>query len=162
MAPATRVARTRNLISAPFTLKTLSRMRPRSNSVNAARMCSCSLSAGVVASTPSPSDTNAMPSAWSSSKSVTRWRTFRPRRSRRKQDEHIELPALRVGDEPVELRAPILRARDADVDIFRRGPLARLRVTAQLQQLVVDGLLCRVHAGVDGGSHDDSGSRRDL
>ena len=60
--------------------RTRSAMRARSNSAMAAKICICSFPAGVVASMPSCSDTNATPNAWSSSSSVTKCFKLRPNR----------------------------------------------------------------------------------
>ena len=64
---------------------TRSEILARSNSARAAKICSCSLPAGVVQSIPSPRLTNATPKACSSSSNVTRCFRLRPKRSSRQQ-----------------------------------------------------------------------------
>ena len=68
-------------------------------------------------------------------------------------DQHIEPPPLGIGQELIERGAPVLRSAYAAIDVLDRRPAARLDVTAQLDQLVLAGLLRGGDAGVDGTAH---------
>lgn len=81
-------------------LRTRSATLARSNSAMAARMCIWSFPAGVVASIPSARDTKSTPRAYRSSSTVTRWRRFWPRRSRRPHEHDVDCPAPGLGHHP--------------------------------------------------------------
>ena len=129
-------------------------MRARSISAIAPRMCICSLPAGVVASMPSPSDTNAMPSACSSSSKHDQVSKVPAEPIEPPDDEHIE--PTRITEELVECRPPVLGAADAPIDVLGGRPMARFDVATQLGQLVLRLLVERRHAGIDSGSHISS------
>jgi hypothetical protein len=130
---------------------TRSAMRARSNSAIAPRTCNCSLPAGVVASIPSARETNATPSAWSSSKNMIRCppcdRALRvqaleipdqqePKVTTRRQPGPAILriePLAESFDEPVEVmvvedlvQSRVERMRGAPREVVRRQPHRRL------------------------------------
>jgi hypothetical protein len=58
-------------------------------------------------------------------------------------DEHIESSAFGITDKLVESGAFVLRPTHSPVHILSRGPSPCLRITPQLEQLVVSRLLDR-------------------
>ena len=49
----------------------------------------------------------------------------------------IHLPAPRIGDEPIESRTTILRARNASIDVLLDGPAAGIGVAPKLRELIL-------------------------
>ena len=73
-------------------------------------------------------------------------------------DESVELPPLGSGNQLVEGRAPVLRARHSPVNVFRGSPTPPAAVVAKLAQLVLRFLVPLAHASVERRSHDCSPS----
>src|SRR5688572_24075801 len=61
--------------------------------------------------------------------------------------------ATHIGDELIERRSSILRAGDALVDVLDGVPPSCGDIAAQLDQLVLGGLIVRAHARIDGDLH---------
>ncbi len=128
---------------------TRSLIRSRSNSARAAKMCNCSLPAGVVQSIPSPRLTNATPTACKSSGNVTRWRRLRPEPVQTPTDQHVKAPTLGIADQRIEDRAPVLGARYTPVHELCPGPASSLDVVPKLLELVLGFLIERADPRVD-------------
>src|SRR5687767_14636090 len=72
-------------------------------------------------------------------------------------DNGIESPPLGVLHQRIEGGAALLRAAHPFIDVFPRdNPAASVRVSAQLQQLVLAGLINGAHPGVDRCLHRSS------
>src|SRR5882724_9901952 len=68
----------------------------------------------------------------------------------------VEAPAVRIGHQAIELRTPLLRAGDPDVDVFAGElPAAAIDVLAELARLHrwILAVVCSGNPRVEGGLH---------
>ena len=132
---------------------TRSRMRSRSNSAIAPRMCIWSLPAGVVASMPSPRLTNADAERLQLVEQRDQVLEVAPEPIESPAHQHVEPAPLGIGQELIERRATILRPAHPAIDVLDRRPASGADVPPQLLQLVLRLLVDGAHPRVDGRLH---------